>query len=56
MKSLCRPTLIILLAAVSSASFGQSLRNLANLREGVKRQRISSYDRTGGNRRLPAQH
>jgi len=26
------------------------LRNLANLREGVKRMRISSYDRTGGNR------
>ena len=25
------------------------LRNLANLREGVKRQRISSYDRTGRN-------
>jgi hypothetical protein len=27
-----------------------SLRNLANLREGVKRLRVSSYDRTGGNR------
>src|SRR5262249_38980935 len=26
------------------------LRNLANLREGVKRLRVSSYDRTGGNR------
>src|SRR5215510_9075818 len=26
------------------------LRNLANLREGVKRLRISSYDKTGGNR------
>ena len=29
---------------------GGSLRNLATLHEGVKRQRISSYDRTGGNR------
>ncbi len=28
---------------------GGSLRNLATLHEGVKRQRISSYDRTGGN-------
>ena len=27
-----------------------ALRNLANLREGVKRLRVSSYDRTGGNR------
>ncbi len=27
-----------------------NLRNLANLREGVKRLRISSYDKTGGNR------
>src|SRR5437870_4467585 len=27
-----------------------ALRNLANLREGVKRLRASSYDRTGGNR------
>jgi len=50
MKSPGRATLIILLSTVSSASFGQSLRNLANLREGVKRQRISSYDRTGANR------
>src|ERR671924_222849 len=50
--------LIILLIAVifyESGGAAQTqgtggLRNLANLREGVKRQRISSYDRTGGNR------
>jgi hypothetical protein len=35
-------------APVSSAT--GTLRSLANLHDGVKRQRVSSYDRTGGNR------
>jgi hypothetical protein len=34
---------------VCPAARGQSLRNLADLREGVKRGRISSADKTGGN-------
>src|SRR5205085_2281578 len=48
---------ISLLSAFALIGYGQdatpgvgSLRNLANLREGVKRLRISSYDKTGGNR------
>ena len=42
--------LMVLLGAVVPVR-GQVglLRNLANLREGVKRLRVSSYDRTGGN-------
>ncbi len=36
--------------APSPAAGLGGLRNLVNLREGVKRERISSYDRTGGNR------
>src|SRR5437868_6872709 len=34
----------------SPASGVGSLRNLVNLREGVKRGRVTSFDRTGGNR------
>ena len=53
-----RITLLLLLSSASLAiaraqdttSGVGPLRNLANLREGVKRLRISSYDRTGGNR------
>jgi hypothetical protein len=36
--------------APSPAAGLGGLRNLVNLREGVKRERISSFDRTGGNR------
>jgi hypothetical protein len=47
-------SLALLLAAVANSQDATPgvgpLRNLANLREGVKRSRISSYDRTGGNR------
>lgn len=49
--------LLSLLSLLCLSVFSQSstpgtggLRNIANLREGVKRQRISSFDRTGKNR------
>jgi hypothetical protein len=50
---------VLLLAILAGTASGQTpvpaatggdLRNLATLRDGVKRQRISSYDRTGANR------
>ena len=39
----------LVLAQAQDAPGVGFLRNLANLREGVKRLRVSSYDRTGGN-------
>src|SRR5262249_38662866 len=56
MKMKLMTVLLALALACSAAALAQEatsgvgpLRNLASLREGVKRQRVSSYDRTGGN-------